>query len=234
VSQFVAPLCFTTSCSSFFRKELFLLKGSTKMTERSNTGCGEIASASCSGSGPQCQYEAHSATDVFVSHQDISNISTSSSSASIQSSNGWCIEQSVADVDIVEMTDWTDDVSNVDTGPDPLITVTEDESPKHTFSEGDHVTVSEVLADEETATDTAAAAAAASLSVEDGFTVSVTEVEVVETEEAADVAMEIEEDEDNHDHDHDITAHVPYDETSDVITDEPGEPVVAMQVCEKY
>jgi hypothetical protein len=195
------------------------LKGSAAMTERSNTSSGEFASASCSGSGSHFQNETQSATDMFVSHQDIFNISNSSSSSSTRSSNGWCVKQSVADVDIVEMTDWTGDVSNLDTGPDPLITITEDEPPNCTFSEGNHVTVTEVLEDLETPTDTAAVRS----SVED---VSVTAVEVMETDEAAAVALETEED-----HDHNITADVPFDEIADIATEEP---FVTVQVCENY
>lgn len=212
------------SCCSPSRKAHFLLKGSTGMTKSSNTGSSEIASASCSGSGSQFQYEPQSETNVFVSQQDTFNISTSSSSSSTQSSNGWCVEQSVADVEIVEMTDWTGDVNNLDKVPGPLITISEDESPNCTFSEGDHVTVSEVLEGVETATDTAAA----SSSVEDCFTVSITEVEVMETDEAAAVAVEIEEAEDDHDHDHNITADVTFDETAGIVTEEP---VVTMQAC---
>jgi hypothetical protein len=196
------------------------------MTESSNTGSSDIASASCSSSGPQFQCESQSERDVFVS-QDIFNISTSSSSSSTQSSNGWCVDKSVADIDIVEMTDWVGEVSNLDTGPDPLITITEDESPNCTFSVGDHVTVSEVHEHVETATDTAAA----SSSVEDGFTVSVTEVEVMETDDTAAVTVEIEEADDDHDHDHNITAGVPFDETADIATEEH---VVTVQVCENY
>ncbi|GFG32107.1 hypothetical protein Cfor_06877 [Coptotermes formosanus] len=116
--------------------------GSTGMTESSNTGSSDIASASCSSSGPQFQCESQSERDVFVS-QDIFNISTSSSSSSTQSSNGWCVDKSVADIDIVEMTDWVGEVSNLDTGPDPLITITEDESPNCTFN-GFTVSVTEV------------------------------------------------------------------------------------------
>jgi len=192
------------------------------MTDRSNTRSGEIASASCSGSGSHFQNETQSATDMFVSHQDISN---SSSSSSTPSSNGLCVKQSVADVDIVEMTDWNGDVSNLDTGPDPLITITEDEPPNCTFSEGNHVTVTEVLEDLETATGTAAVRS----SVEDGCTVSVTAVEVMETDEAAAVSVETEEADD--DRDHNITVDVPFDETANIATEEP---VVTMQVCENY
>jgi len=195
------------------------------MTERSNTSSGEIASASCSGSGSHFQNETQSATDMFVSHQDIFNISNSSSSSSTPSSNGWCVKQSVADVDIVEVIDWAGDVRNLDTGPDPLITITEDEPPNCTFSEGNHVTVTEVLEDLQTATGTAAVRS----SVEDGCSVSVTAFEVMETDEAAAVAVESEEAED--DHDHNITADVPFDETADIVTEEP---VVTMQVCENY
>lgn len=202
-----------------------LLKGSAAMTERSNASSGEFPSASCSGSGSHFQNETQSATDMFVSHQDIFNISNSSSSSSTQSSNGWCVKQSVADVDIVEMTDWTGDVSNLDTGPDPLITITEDEPPNCTFSEGNRVTVTEVLEDLETPTDTTAVRS----SVEDGCTVSVTAVEVMETDEAAAVAVETEEADD--DHDHNITADVLFDETADIATEEH---VVTMQVCENY
>jgi len=206
-------------------KIYLLLKGSSRMAERSNTSSGEIASASCSGSGSHFQNETQSATDMFVSHQDIFNISNSSSSSSTPSSNGWCVKQSVADVDIVEVTDWTGDVSNLDIGPDPLITITEDEPPNCTFSEGNHVTVTEVLEDLETATDTAAVRS----SVEDGCSVSVTAFEVMETEEAAALAVETEEAED--DHGHNITADVPFDETADIATEEH---VVTMQVCENY
>jgi len=196
--------------------------GSAAMTERSNASSGEFPSASCSGSGSHFQNETQSATDMFVSHQDIFNISNSSSSSSTQSSNGWCVKQSVADVDIVEMTDWTGDVSNLDTGPDPLITITEDEPPNCTFSEGNRVTVTEVLEDLETPTDTAAVRS----SVEDGCNVSVTAVEVMETDEAAAVAVETEEADD--DHDHNITVDVLFDETADIATEEH---VVTMQAC---
>lgn len=194
------------------------------MTERSNTSSGETASASCSGSGSHFHNEAQSATDMFVPHQDIFNISNSSSSSSTASSNGWCVKQSVADVDIVEMTDWTGDVSNLDTGPDPLITISEDEPPNCAFSEGNHVTVTEVLEDLETATDTAAVRS----SVEGGCTGSATAVEAMETDEPAAVAVEAEEAED--DHDHNMTADVPFNETADIATEEP---VVTVQVCEK-
>lgn len=199
-----------------------LLKGSAEMTKRSNNSSGENASASCSGSASHFQNEAQSAADIFVSHQDIFNISNSSSSSSTPSGNGWCVKQSVADVDIVEMTDWTGDVSYLDTGPDPLITITEDESSNCTFSEGNHVTVSEVLEDLGTTSDTAAARS----SVEDGCTVSVTAVEVMETDEAA--AVDIEEAEDDNPN---FTADVPFDETADIATEEP---VVTMQVCENH
>lgn len=194
--------------------------GSSGMVERANTSSGEIASASCSGSGSHFQNEAQSATDMFVSHQDIFNISNSSSSSSTPSSNGWCVKQSVADFDIVEVTDWTGDVSNLDTGPDPLVTITEDEPPNCTFSEGDHVTVTEVLEDLETDT------AAVRSSLEDGCSVSVTAVEVMQTEEAAALAVETEEAED--DHDHNITADAPSDETADIAMEEH---VVTMQAC---
>lgn len=213
---------FSTTFSSPCHKVHLLLKGSTGMTERSNTSSGEIASGS--GSGSHFQNEAQSATDMFVSHEDVINNSNSSSSSSTPSSNGWCVKQSVADVDILEMTDWTGDVSSLDTGPDPLITITEDESSNCTFSEGNRVTA-EVLEDLETATDTAAARS----SVEDSFTVSVTAVEVMETDEAAAVAVWFEEAED--DNDHNISADVPFDETADIATEEP---VVTMQVCENY
>lgn len=216
---------FSSNFSSPSHKVHLLLKGSAEVTERSNTSSGENASASCSGSGSHFQNEAQSAADMFVSPQDIFNISDSSSSSSTLSSNGWYVKQPVADVDIVEMTDWTGDVSYLDTGPDPLITITEDESSNCTFSEGNRVTVSEVLEDLGTAMDTTAARS----SMEDGCTVSVTAVEVMETDEAAAVAVEIEEAED--DHDHNITADVPFDETADIATEEP---VVTMQVCENH
>lgn len=214
---------FSSNFTSPSHKVHLLSKGSAGMTERSNTSSGEIASASCSGSGSHFQNEAQSATDMFASHQDIFNISNSSSSSSTPSSNGWRVKQSVANVDIVEMTDWTGDLSNLDTGPDPLITITENEPPNCTFSERNHVIVTEMLEDLEMATDTAAVRS----SVEDGCTVSVTAVEVMEIDEAAAVAVETEVAED--DHVRNITADVLFDETADIATEEP---VVTMQVCE--
>jgi hypothetical protein len=126
----------------------------------------------------------------------------------------------VANIDIVELTDWAGDTSSLDAGPEPVITII-DESPERTFSEESHVTVSEVLADIGIATDTAHA----SSSVEDGVTVFVTEVEVMETDQIAYVAVE------GQGEYHDTTGDMPLDETSDSATEEP---VVLTQVCTDY
>lgn len=198
-----------------------------------NTDSDENAPVSSSGSGPQFEHQLPTTTDISNSHEDICHISTSSSSSSTQSNNRWFGEHSVADVDIVELTDWTGDLSNLDTGPEPMITVIEDESPERTFSEASHVTVSEVPAD----TDAAGAVAAASSSMEDDVTASVTEVEVMETDEIGEVAAESQAD------DHDITADIPVDETANITADVPvdetanigtEEPVVTTQVCANY
>lgn len=182
--------------------------------ERTNTGSAACASVSCSGSGPQSE----PATNMFISHEDTCSISTSSRSSSAQSSSGCFGEQSVVNIDIVELTDGAGDISNLDAGPEPVITIIDDESPERTFSEESHVTVSEVLADIGIATD----AAPASSSVEDGLTVL--EIEVLETDETADVVVE------GQDEYHDTAADVPLDESSDSATEEH----VIMQVCADY
>lgn len=187
--------------------------------ERTNTGSAESASVSCSGSGPQSEHQAPTATNMFISHEDTCSISTSSSSSSAQSSSGCFGEQSMANIDIVELTDGPGDIGNLDAGPEPVITIIDDESPERTFSEESHVTVSEVLADIGIATD----AAPASSSVEDGLTVL--EIEVMETDEIADVVVE------GQDEYHDTAADVPLDETSDSATEEP---VFITQVCADY
>lgn len=197
-----------------------VLKDSTVTSEeRTNTGSAESASVSCSGSGPQSEHQAPTATNIFISHEDTCSISTSSSSSSAQSSSGCFGEQLMANIDIVELTDGAGDISNLDAGPEPVITIIDDESPERTFSEESHVTVSEVLADVGIATD----AAPASSSVEDCLTVL--EIEVMETDEIADVVVE------GQDEYHDTGVGVPLDETSDSATEEP---VVITQVCTDY
>jgi hypothetical protein len=122
----------------------------------------------------------------------------------------------VVDVDIVELADWSGDVNSSDAGPEPVITVTEDESPERTFSEASHVTVSEVLSDTETGT------AAASSAMEDEVSAFVIPVEVMETDEIADMAAE------GQDSGHNISTDEPVGETADIATEEP---TLTTQVC---
>jgi hypothetical protein len=124
----------------------------------------------------------------------------------------------VPDIDIVEVTDGAGDVSYLDTGTEPVITMIDDESSERTFSEESHATVSEVLADIGLDMDTAPA----SSSVDDGVTVSVTEVEVMEINEIADVVAE------GQNEYHGIVPDVLLDESSDSATEKP---VVRTQVC---
>jgi hypothetical protein len=186
--------------------------------ERTDTGPAESASVSCSGSGPRLEHEAPVATDMFISHEDACSISTSSSSSSAQSGSGCFGGQSVPNIDIVEVTDGAGDVSYLDAGTEPVITIIDDESPERTFSEESHVTVSEVLADIGIAMD----AAPASSSVNDGVTVSVMEVEVMEIDEIADVVVE-----DQNEY-RGIVPDVLLDESSGSATEKP---VVRTQVC---
>jgi hypothetical protein len=109
------------------------------------TGSGESVTVSSSSSGSQFGHQAPTETNMSGSHEDTCHISTSSSSSSTESSSGWSKDDSVVDVDIVELTDWTGDISNLDDGPEPMITVIEDESPERTLSEASCVTMSGVL-----------------------------------------------------------------------------------------
>jgi hypothetical protein len=158
---------------------------------------------------------------MFFSYEDFCSISTSSSSSSAQSGSGCFGGQSVANIDIVEVTDGTGDESHLDTVAEPVITIIDDESPERTFSEESHVTVSEVLADVGIATD----AVPTSSSLDDGVTVSVTEVEVMEVDDIADIVVE------GQDEYHGIVADMPLDEISDSAT---KEPVIITQVCADY
>jgi hypothetical protein len=202
-------------------KILLLLKGFSVTSDRSTkTGSGECATDSSSSSGSQFGHEAPTATNMSVSPEDTGHISIISSSSNTQSSSGWSEEHSVVDVDIVELTDWTGDVNNLDVGPEPVITVIEDESPERTFSEASHVTVSEVLSDTQTGTD-----AGASSAMEDDVSAFVIQAEVMETDEISDVDAE------SQDNDHNITASEPVDEIADIATEEPA---VTTQVCADY
>ncbi|PNF39097.1 hypothetical protein B7P43_G04140 [Cryptotermes secundus] len=203
--------CLSAQCSPSTSETLpdnGYLDSAVTSEERTNTGSAASASVSCSDSGPQSEHQAPPAANMFISHEDNSSISSSSSSSSAQSSSGCFGEQSVANIDIVELTDGAGDISNLDAGPEPVITIVDDESPERTFSEESHVTVSEVLADIGIATD----APPASSCVEDGLTVL--EIEVLETDETADVVVE------GQDEYHDPAADVPLDETSDSATEE--------------
>jgi hypothetical protein len=185
--------------------------------ERADTGSAESASIPCSRPGPHPEHQAPVATNMFISHEDSCSISTSSSS-SAQPGSEYFGGQSVPNIDIVEVTDGAGDVSHLDAGAEPVITIIDDESPERIFSEESHVTVSEVLADIEIAVD----ATPASSFVDDGVTVSVTEVEVMEIDEIADMVVE------GQDEYHGLTPDVPLHESSDSATEES---VIKTQVC---
>lgn len=199
-------------------KILLLLKGFSITSDRSTkAGSGESTTGSSSSSGSQFGHKAPIGTNMSVSPEDMCHISTSSSSSTTQSSSGWSEEHSVVDVDIVELTDWTGDLNNLDAGPEPVITVIEDDSPERTFNEASHVSVSDLLLDRQTSTD-----AVASSAMEGDVSDFVIQVEVMETDELADVAVESE------DGDYNITAGEAGDETAGIATEEPTVPT---QVC---
>ncbi|KAJ4439461.1 hypothetical protein ANN_07585 [Periplaneta americana] len=179
-------------------------------------GSGAEDSATVPSSTPEHQETA--TTSSPASHDTTCHISTSSSSSSTPSNKEWFGEQSPTDVDIVELTDWAGDSSNSDSGPEPTITIAEDESPRRVVSEGTGVVVSEVPETTSAAQATTANNEAADVSVDD--------IESMEVDEVAEMVAENSED------DFEIIGAVPT-ETADEILDDGAikEPIITTQAC---
>ncbi|XP_069703006.1 uncharacterized protein [Periplaneta americana] len=179
-------------------------------------GSGAEDAATVPSSTPEHQETA--TTSSPASHDTTCHISTSSSSSSTPSNKEWFGEQSPTDVDIVELTDWAGDSSNSDSGPEPTITIAEDESPRRVVSEGTGVVVSEVPETTSAAQATTANNEAADVSVDD--------VESMEVDEVAEMVAENSED------DFEIIGAVPT-ETADETLDDGAikEPIITTQAC---